>query len=419
MYRQVKKFKDIGGYFYVEGLIYDIKEGENEDKGKRYFQELSLKGEVLWQSEESNVYSYHVNQEVIIFNLKTAEETAEDILIYDRKTKKLIAKTKIIIDKEKNILKDKINRFSGLMDELKSYFDAVRKIQGVNNAMPIEDINIDNMRMLQKSLEDRILSEVEVNKSVVLYQKILTVLGYDFADETLQQSFEKVGNLISEVFEIIDFSYEQFVSKINSIESILNNKLMLDLRVKIEEERKKNQELEVEITKLNKLKDDAVKKAKNIRDIVAALSKEEYQKIGPTLSKFYNKLIRLDNNNGINIVHENGGISIVDDNEKNIVNILSNGQISVFMLAYFFAGINARNANEKLKIFFIDDLTACMDDVNMLAFLDLLKYQLSPKNTMEQLFFVTCDNRISRLFKYKMEGRGIEFKELEEADFNE
>ena len=95
MYRKVKKFKDIGGYFYVEGLIYDIKEGENEDKGKRYFQELSLKGEVLWQSEESNVYSYHVNQEVIIFNLKTAEETAEDILIYDRKTKKLIAKTKI------------------------------------------------------------------------------------------------------------------------------------------------------------------------------------------------------------------------------------------------------------------------------------------------------------------------------------
>ena len=91
MYRQVKKFKDIGGYFYVEGLIYDIKEGENEDKGKRYFQELSLKGEVLWQSEESNVYSYHVNQEVIIFNLKTAE----DILIYDRKTKKLIAKKNI------------------------------------------------------------------------------------------------------------------------------------------------------------------------------------------------------------------------------------------------------------------------------------------------------------------------------------
>ena len=50
------------------------------------------------------------------------------------------------------------------------------------------------------------------------------------------------------------------------------------------------------------------------------------------------------------------------------MNVLSNGQISVFMLAHFFAGINARNEREKMKVYFIDDLTACMDDVNMLAF---------------------------------------------------
>lgn len=116
-------------------------------------------------------------------------------------------------------------------------------------------------------------------------------------------------------------------------------------------------------------------------------------------------------------MHENGGISLVDDKGKNIVNILSNGQISVFLLAYFFAGINVRNEREKMKIFFIDDLTACMDDVNMLAFIDLLKYQLSSKETMEQLFFVTCDNRISRLIKYKMNGHGIELRELVESDF--
>lgn len=147
------------------------------------------------------------------------------------------------------------------------------------------------------------------------------------------------------------------------------------------------------------------------------LSKDEYQKVGPTLGKYYNKLVRINDNDGINIVHENGGISLVDDKGKNIVNILSNGQISVFLLAYFFAGINVRNEREKMKIFFIDDLTACMDDVNMLAFIDLLKYQLSSKETMEQLFFVTCDNRISRLIKYKMNGHGIELRELVESDF--
>ena len=87
------------------------------------------------------------------------------------------------------------------------------------------------------------------------------------------------------------------------------------------------------------------------------------------------------------------------------------------MLAYFFAGINARNGHERMKIYFVDDLTACMDDVNMLAFMDLLKYQLSSKATIDQLFFITCDERISKLLKYKLDGREIEVCELLEEDF--
>lgn len=242
-------------------------------------------------------------------------------------------------------------------------------------------------------------------------------IGYSFSEETLQQLYEKIKNLISKSYDVIDFSYDLFVSKINSIDSILANQSLAELREKLEKERKKNQKLDDEIDKLQKLKNEATQRTQRIRYIVEKLSKDEYQKVGPTLGKYYNKLVRINDNDGINIVHENGGISLVDDKGKNIVNILSNGQISVFLLAYFFAGINVRNEREKMKIFFIDDLTACMDDVNMLAFIDLLKYQLSSKETMEQLFFVTCDNRISRLIKYKMNGHGIELRELVESDF--
>lgn len=110
-------------------------------------------------------------------------------------------------------------------------------------------------------------------------------------------------------------------------------------------------------------------------------------------------------------------ISLVDNKGKNIVNVLSNGQISIFMLAMFFAGINMRSKQENMKVYFIDDLTACMDDVNMLAFMDLLKYQLSSKRTIEQLFFITCDERISELLKYKLNGRGIKMCELSEEKF--
>lgn len=69
-----------------------------------------------------------------------------------------------------------------------------------------------------------------------------------------------------------------------------------------------------------------------------------------------------------------------------IVNVLSNGQISIFLLAYFFAGISVRNDHEKMKVYFIDDLTACMDDVNMLAFMDLLKHQMTSKKTWSSCF---------------------------------
>ena len=51
----------------------------------------------------------------------------------------------------------------------------------------------------------------------------------------------------------------------------------------------------------------------------------------------------------------------------------------------------------------------------MFAF--MVKYQMSSKATMEQLFFITCDDRISKLLKYKLSGRGIGLCELLEADF--
>lgn len=209
------------------------------------------------------------------------------------------------------------------------------------------------------------------------------------------------------------------MSKLNAIDSVLTNQALANLKQKLDSANKKNQNLDAEIKDLDKLKKIAEKRAEDIEKVIDSLSKEEYEKVGPSLGKFYNKLARVNSSGGINIVQKNNGISLVDDKEKNIVNILSNGQISVFMLSYFFAGINARNDSEKMKVYFIDDLTACMDDVNMLAFMDLLKYQMSSKATMEQLFFITCDDRISKLLKYKLSGREIELCELSEKDFEE
>ncbi len=330
---------------------------------------------------------------------------------------KLINRAKAVVEKETKNLKNKISDLKTLKDEIQPYFDEVKKLQKIKKAINVEELTAEDVGKLLVAVEKGLLEESKEQEIIESYQQILTVLGYQFENETVQQTFAKVKNFITKSVDVSDFSYDLLVSKLNAIDSILANQTLSDLTQKLEEENKKNQKLDVEIGKLQELKDIAFQRANEIRDVVEKLSKDEYEKVGPALSKFYNKLIRLNSSAGINIVQENAGISLVDDKGKNIVNVLSNGQISVFMLAHFFAGINARNEREKMKVFFIDDLTACMDDVNMLAFMDLLKYQMTSKATMEQLFFITCDDRISKLLKYKLSGRGIELCELLETDF--
>lgn len=330
---------------------------------------------------------------------------------------KIIDYTKTVVEKEKETLETEISGLKVLKDEIQPYFDAVKILQKSGREINVEELTAEKVGELLAAVEGALLEEGKEQKVKDIYQQILTVLGYEFTNETVQQTYAKVKNLITRSYEISDFSYDLFVSKINAIDSILANQTLCDLNQKLEADNKKNQNLDAEIEELQKLKDSASQRAKDIKDVVEELLKDEYEKVGPTLGKFYNKLIRFNSSDGINIVQENEGISLIDDKGKNLVNVLSNGQISVFMLAHFFAGINARNDRERMKVYFIDDLTACMDDVNMLAFMDLLKYQMSSKATMEQLFFITCDERISKLLKYKISGRGIELCELLEADF--
>lgn len=330
---------------------------------------------------------------------------------------KIINRTKSVVNKVKETLEKEINNLKILKDETQPYFDAVKVLQQSGQEIKVEEITEEKVKELLVHVEKKLLRETEEQEVRDAYQQILMVLGYKFENETIQQTYEKVKNLITRSYEVTNFSYELFVSKLNSIDSILANQILCDLKKKLKEGNENNKNLDSEIKELQTLKNIATQRARDIRMLVEELSQDEYKKVGPALSKFYNKLARFNSSEGINIVQENGGISLVDDKDKNIVNILSNGQISVFMLAHFFAGINARNDCEKMKVYFIDDLTACMDDVNMLAFMDLLKYQMTSKATMEQLFFITCDERISKLLKYKLSGRGIELCELLEADF--
>ena len=281
----------------------------------------------------------------------------------------------------------------------------------------VDAVNAELVKNLLEDIDKKLLSVDEEKKVTDTYQEILTVLGYSYDEEKVKQTLASLEPMVKQTFEVVDFSYSLFVEKLNALKGLLANRQMLDIKEKKATALEKNQKLNREIVELEELRNNAAERAEEIHKVVDELSMEEYEKVGPVLKKYYDKLSRFNVGDSFNLKHEKDGISLVDDKGKSIVNILSNGQITVFMLAYFFAGISSRSNREKMKIYFIDDLTACMDDVNMLAFLDIIKYQMDSKATIDQLFFATCDDRISGLLEYKMEGRGIKTRIITEEEF--
>ena len=282
-------------------------------------------------------------------------------------------------------LEKEVNRLRKVSKDLKEYFEVLANLEKLGYKLRIDE-STDDINNFRSSLFSELLEGSKETEEKETYHKILTVLGYIDKNESLEQTYEKIKNIISEEFEINNFSFEAFISKINAIDSIISNKSLEYSNLKLKEYEETNKKIDEEIKELSDLKECAERRSKDIKEIVNILSNDEFENIGPTLSRFYNKLIRINNIGKIHINYEKEGISLTDEKGKNIVNVLSDGQISVFIIAYFFAGINVRNEREKIKIFFMDDLTSCMDDVNMLAFIDLLKYQMSAKMTMDQLF---------------------------------
>jgi len=50
--------------------------------------------------------------------------------------------------------------------------------------------------------------------------------------------------------------------------------------------------------------------------IVTALKKKEYEMVGPALLKYYNKLSRFNSSDGIQLIQQKEGLSLVDNKGK-------------------------------------------------------------------------------------------------------
>ncbi len=336
------------------------------------------------------------------------------------KIQEIINKGNAVLQQENSKNERELERLRNLKKETQSFFDIAIEfsVLGAKNFSNEALQNLDWVSGQQTKYQSKIIDEVSLKQIQKEIEDIFKIVGYEQKEDKTEEATKlRIAEYVQSAPVIKQFSISLWIEKINAIKSIKKNSEYTKGKREVQEWEKQQKALEDTNQTMQERKEKASKRAEDIINVVEQLKKAEYNSVGPYLFQFYKKLARVNNIQNIEVSIDGDKISLKDESGKNIVNVLSNGQLSIFMLSYFFGGIVSRGNAERCKIYFIDDLTACMDDINMLNFLDTLKYQLTSSNFMEQVFFASCDDRICRLIKYKLEGCGIEYKELSEEQF--
>ena len=89
MYKRTATIGELYGYVFLDNKIYT----HRKKVGK--IQELSLLGDVIWESNEKDIWNYYVHGNYILFNLYDDDEIFDDTYLYNRLTKELIFNEKL------------------------------------------------------------------------------------------------------------------------------------------------------------------------------------------------------------------------------------------------------------------------------------------------------------------------------------
>lgn len=296
-----------------------------------------------------------------------------------------------LVEKKKNLLKSDINK------------ELIKEIDEISKDI-LNDSEI-------KELQDKIVKVLEYLK----YSKLAEIKANDYYG-----SVDFIGTLYNKDKQYNEFSYIDMIGKLTYLKTYLLSKDVEQLNNDLNAAQEKLSCL-LEEEKKNNIKKNKLSSFKiEIGDKIKELDKIELDEVGPYLYKIFTKIIKHTNITEFNFLRDNSktektaGSSFVDNDKNNIMNMLSEGQLGVFMISYFIGNILKRKDKNIISSFFMDDITNCLDDINVLSFIDTIKYLLKDSSNMiNQLFFATCNENIEALFKNRMEGFEIPYKIIE------
>lgn len=237
------------------------------------------------------------------------------------------------------------------------------------------DIKLHQLRNRYSSYTKRYREYIKENtQRIEKYKNIMKLIGiylskYDISNENIEKARQ----------------YDLYSKKENEY---------LLLEDKIKEYKKHREKIYGYFNnKSNELLNERISKYSNLGNYI-------YKSISP--HPFYNKF-------EFNKIQGGREITLSGNENINLSHIFSNAQVNILALSIFL-GIGLLDNKINIEQLFIDDPIQSMDDLNILAFIDLLRTISLSKRINKSLIISTHDVNFAKLLKIKL--RNMKYKEI-------
>lgn len=256
-----------------------------------------------------------------------------------------------------------------------------------------EEIDLDNS--LQNSAQS-------VTKILDLAHHLKETLSPEYCSLNYRHHFQDVyRNNFEDPFYLETLSLE----KLNSKEEYISNQYYLSFEKKrIDLENIKKQVSDIKnVEKQLAAYHDILKRA------IISYRKRVIEQIEIPFYFYSSRLLQsYQGGQGVLIKSEGNGVRFVTPNsDHDVLYTMSSGQLSAILMSFSLA-LNKIYAGPFFKLILIDDPIQCMDDINMISFIELLRTEFSSS----QIILSTHEDDFSSYICYKFDKYGLDHKSI-------
>ena len=243
------------------------------------------------------------------------------------------------LDNKLSVLEAQRNVFFSYYEKTKNFFEKLSRF-----GIPVDEGCLDKIKTIKADLNKMLSKETLISTDLDLVKRILTVLDYKADFDSITVSLLKkiqldVKLLSNDEISTSNFTFDAFNKKLLHLNNVMNNYMITEKKLQIKNYSVKIENYEKRIKELSRYLDIARKTRDAIKGIKANIEKEELSAVGPYLHRIFTKIVKHTTISMFSFRRDGskveGGATFSDQYNNNILNTLSQGQMSVFILSYF------------------------------------------------------------------------------------